>query len=178
MVRTSSTACLGTGQPASLPWGRYGALGRRLSVHFSHHAQTRGRLDGESMRRIVLFLGITLGVALGLAEHRRSNNRSARPARSFRPTPPRIIREDVRPGTAPIGAVRTGRRRPIGQPTKRAGADQPAAPGALRDRPRSLHRPPRPDRHAERPDDRGDPRGRDAPAERRRSDASNRRPWT
>ena len=55
------------------------------------------------MRRIFLFLGITLGVALVLAEHRRSSNRSARPARSSRPIPPRIAREDVRSGTSPPG---------------------------------------------------------------------------
>ena len=55
------------------------------------------------MRRIVLFLGITFGVALVWAEHRRSNNRSARPARNFRRIPPRIAREDVRYGTAPPG---------------------------------------------------------------------------
>jgi hypothetical protein len=53
------------------------------------------------MRRIFLFLGITLGVALVLAEHRRSSNRSAWPARSSRPSPPRIATEDAEPDTSP-----------------------------------------------------------------------------
>ena len=59
------------------------------------------------MRRIFLFLGITLGVALVLAEHRRSSNRSAWPARSSRPSPPRIATEDAEPDTSPPKHTRT-----------------------------------------------------------------------
>ena len=73
------------------------------------------------MRRILLFLGVTLGVALVLAEHRRSSNRSSWPARSSRAALPRIAGEDVRSGTSPQGQyARVAGGRSDGRPSEPA----------------------------------------------------------